>query len=406
MPTFIYKARNGDGKPVEGTQEAASIDVLTQELRNIDCMLVHAEEIVPEQERKEIRLHDHFQPIKAEDLILFDVQLAGMIDADLTLLRSLRIIANQVENKKLKEIVHTMIQSVSAGSSFSDALSAHPRVFSPLYVSMVKTGETGGKLNIVLNRLAEYSEKQEDLRRRIREALFYPAILLTAGFAVVMIIVTFVMPKFIDIFDKANVALPLPTLMLHNFGTAVKGYWPVFLLGIVAAAGGLKAYRHSAIGQRQVDHLVLRLPVVGRLARKVVVSRFCRTLATLVDSGVPLLHSLDLIREVVGNSVIARVIQKVHANVEKGERMSPALAASQEFPPDAVQMISVGEEAGKLGQMLNKVADFYDSMISYSVKKLTTLIEPLFIILMGGVVGFIMAAMLLPLFDMVKTLRG
>ncbi|MCA9404937.1 MAG: type II secretion system F family protein [Candidatus Omnitrophica bacterium] len=410
MPTFAYKARDDIGKSVSGTMSALSEEDLMNKLRKLSYMPVSiretAQNISQEKSKaKSVFGEGIFQRIKIEDIVVFNMQLASMIDAGITLLGALNIISRQILNERFKNVVSKITQSVSSGSSLSDALSEHPAVFSKLYISMIRAGEMGGSLNVVLNRLAIYMEQQQELRQRIRGALFYPAILLVAGILVVLLIVTFVMPKFIVIFTKADIALPLPTQILYGVGVAIKQFWYLILASVFLVTFGIKAYIRSSQGKFRFDQFILKVPIVGILIRKVIVARFSRTLATLVDSGVSMLQSLDIMKDVVGNEVIGRVVQRTRASVERGERLDQPLKMSGEFPDDAVHMISVGEETGKLGYMLNKVADFYDTSVDYSIKKLTTLIEPFFITLMGIMVGFIMASMLIPIFDMVKTIQ-
>lgn len=403
MSTFIYKAREETGKSVKGTMEAASQEELAEKLRKMGYMPTSIKEALPGIPLNDIT--ERFKKISIEDIIMFNVQLANMIDAGLPLLSSLRTLSHQIENKKLREIVGQVSRSVEGGAPFSDALAQHPKVFSKLFINTVMAGETSGKLNTVLNRLAVYVEQQEDLRQKIQGALFYPAILLVTGVSVILFIISFVMPQFVKIFTEANVDLPLPTRILYETGVVLKKFWYLILLGVGVLVFGIKRYVNTPGGRLRFDQWQLRLPVVGPLVRKVVISRFSRTLATLVESGVPILQSLDIIRNVVGNEVIGRVVQNVRDSVEGGERLAQSLKVSEEFPADTVQMIAVGEESGKLGQMLNKIADFYDTAVNYSVKKLTALIEPVFLVIMGAMVAFIMASMLMPIFDMVKTLR-
>lgn len=403
MPNYLYKARDGSGKAVTGTMEADSPERLAEKLRGMEYMPTQIKEAPREFDLDKIG--ERFRRIKPEDIIMFSVQLANMIDAGLTLISSLYVIANQIENKKLKEIVGEVKRSVEGGSSFSQALGKHPKVFSALYVDMVKAGEASGKLNTVLNRLAAYVEEQEDLRQQVKSALFYPMILVAAGIAVVVLIVSFVLPKFVEIFQKAEVPLPLPTQILYAFGMGLIRYWYVILGVGWLAVMAIKMYARTSAGRLRIDKLKLRLPVTGPLVRKLIISRFSRTLATLVDSGVPILQSLDVVRGVVANQIIGNVILRARESVEEGERIEKELRKSGEFPPDMVQMIAVGEETGKLGQMLNKIAGFYDNAVKYSLKKLVALIEPAFIIILGILVGFIMASMLLPMFDMIKTIN-
>ena len=403
MPSYSYKARDGAGKAVSGNMDSSSEEKLAEKLRDMGYMPTQIKKAVPELDLS--KFGERFKRIKPEDLIMFSVQLANMIDAELTLVNSLDIIHQQIENKKLQDIVGEVKREVEGGSSFSDALAKHPKTFSKLFIDMVGAGEASGKLNAVLNRLAIYAEQQEDLRQQVKNALFYPMILAFAGAAVVILIVTFVMPQFVVIFNKADVPLPLPTQIFYGLGVALKKFWYLIILIIWFAVIGFKMYARTNVGRIQLDRLKLSLPVIGTLTRKLIISRFSRTLATLIDSGVPILHSLDIVRGVVGNQIIGDVILKVRKSVEEGERIAVEFKKSGEFPPDMIQMIAVGEETGKLGPMLTKIAGYYDNAVGYSLKKLIALIEPVFIIVLGALVGFIMASMLLPMFDMVKTIN-
>ncbi len=404
MSTYAYKARNETGKAMNGTMEASSEEELAEKLRKLGYMPTQIKTAAADSKKES--LYDRFVKIKTEDLIMFNIQLSNMIDSGFSILSSLRTISSQVENKRLRNIITEVSRSVEAGSSFSEALAQHPRVFSMLFINSVKAGETSGKLNIVLNRLAVYVEQEEELRQQVQGALFYPIMLLLAGVVVILLIVTFVIPQFVVIFKEAGVPLPLPTLVVYQVGVGLKKAWYLFILGGALVVAAVRKYFETARGRRQRDQLLIRLPVVGTVARKVIVSRFSRTLATLVDSGVPLLQSLDIVRDVVGNEIIASVVTSVRESVEKGERIAQPLRESGEFPQDAVQMIAVGEETGRLGYMLNRVADFYDTTVKFAVRKLTMLIEPVLLIVLGVTVGFIMASMLLPMFDMIKTVRS
>ena len=403
MPNVTYKARDAQGKAVTGAMESASAEKLAEKLRALGYMPTQIKEALPNVDLD--RFGQRLRRIRPEDIILFNVQLANMIDAGLTLINSLNIICRQIENRKLREVAEEVKRAVEGGSSFSDALSHHPKAFSKLYVDMVRAGETSGKLNLVLNRLARYVEEQENLRQQIKNALFYPMILAIAGIAVVVLIVTFVMPKFVEVFNRAEVPLPLPTQIFYSGGLILTRYWYLIIFIVWLGWTGIKMYANTEKGRMRCDRLKLNLPVIGPLTRKIIVSRFSRTLATLVDSGVPILHSLDIVREVVHNRIISDVVSNVRDSVEEGERIATELKKSGEFPQDMVQMISVGEETGKLGHMLNKISGFYDNAVSFSLKKLIALIEPVFIIVLGILVGFIMASMLLPMFDMIKTIH-
>ncbi len=403
MPTYAYKVRDNTGKALTGTIEGISQEEIAQRLRKMGYLPISIRET-----KGEIDLTlwlKRFERVKIEDLIIFYVQLANMLEAGLTLLSSLQTISKQIENKKFKEIIEEISCSVSAGSTFSDALIKYPRVFPKLFVSTVRAGEASGHLTTVLNRLAVYAEKQEDLRQRVQGALTYPLLLLFVGIFVILVIVTFVMPQFVEIFNRAKIPLPVPTQILYAVGMGIKKFWYLIILGVGFISFGFKFYASTPKGRLQLDRLILKIKILGPLIRRIVIARFSRTLATLMASGVPILQAFDILRDVVGNEVFSRVVANVRMAVENGEKISQPLKISEEFPPDAVQMMIAGEESGQLPSMLDKIADFYESAVGYSIKKLTSLIEPLFIIIMAGMVGFIMASMLLPIFDMVKTLR-
>jgi type IV pilus assembly protein PilC len=351
------------------------------------------------------QLEWNLRRIKTQDIVMFNIQLANMLDAGLSVISSLDTLQKQNENKRLSEVIGCVSRSVETGESFSQALAKHPRVFPNLLISMVKAAEAGGDLGGVLNRYAEFAEAQADLQRKIKEALYYPIILIVAATGVIVFIATVLIPKFVEIFTRAGISLPLPTIILHGIGTTVRQFWYVIILAGVLIVFGLRRYVRTKAGKFRFDRISLKLPILGPIVRKICISRFARTLSALVDSGVPILESLDIVSDVVNNQVLVRVIKQMRQSVEKGERLAESLKVSEEFPPDAVQMISVGEESGNLAKMLNKISDFYDRATGYSIKKLVASLEPILLLGMGAVVTFTMASMLLPMFNMVKLLR-
>ena len=403
MPTYIYKARDTSGKLVKGIMEAIGREELVEKLHKMGFMATRVKEALPGVSVEP--LFGKLKRINTEDMIIFNVQLSNMINAGISILASLDMLQKQVENRKLKNIIGDISREIESGDSFSQALSRHPATFSRLFVNMVRAGEASGKLDIVLTRFSEFAEHQEDLKQKIKGALFYPVILLCAGVAVTLFIVTFIIPQFAEIFIKTGIALPIPTLILYRIGMVIKHFW--YLLGLLVIAGfiAVRHYVKTETGRFNFDRFKLNLPLFGQLFRKSAISRFSRTLGTLVASGVPILESLGITKEVMDNEVLARVVENTRNSVEKGEKIAESLKISEEFPPATVQMISVGEETGALDVMLNKISDFYDMSIGYTIKKLTAVIEPLFLAIMGGMVGFIMVSMLLPIFDMMKILR-
>ncbi len=403
MATYTYKARDASGKRVSGTMEVASRAELVDKLRKMNYMTTSVAEVTSGIQIGSI--FDRLKWVSSDDMLLFYIQLSNMISAGINILMSLSTLARQIENRVLKEAIGSVYRQVEAGGTLSRAFATEPHMFKRLFVNMIRAGEASGNLDTVLMRYADFFEKEVDLKQKIKGALFYPIILLCAGVAVTLLIVTFVIPQFAEIYLKAGITLPVPTLILYRAGMVIKHYWYLLAALAIAILLGMRYYFKTERGTFLLDTLKLRLPIIGPLYRKVAIARFARTLATLLGSGVSILESLDIVKEVTGNDVLARVITSVSKGVEKGERMSETLKISEEFPPDVVQMVLVGEETGSLDGMLNKIADFYDMTVNYAVKKLTTIIEPLFLVIMGVMVGFIMASMLLPMFDMVKTLR-
>lgn len=403
MLAFNYRARDNTGKLVRGALEAISQEDVAEKLQRMGYAPVKITEVFAGLKLEQLEWN--FRRIKTQDIVMFNIQLANMLNAGLSVISSLDTLQKQNENKRLSEVIGRVSRSVEAGESFSQALAKHPRVFPNLLVSMVKAAEAGGDLGGVLNRYAEFAEAQADLQRKIKEALYYPIILIVAATGVIVFIATVLIPKFVEIFTRAGISLPLPTIILYGIGTAIRQFWYVIILAGVLIVSGLRRYIRTKAGKFRFDRISLKLPILGPIVRKICISRFARTLSALVGSGVPILESLDIVSDVVNNQVLGRVIRQMRQSVEKGERLAESLKVSEEFPPDAVQMISVGEESGNLVIMLNKISDFYDRATGYSIKKLVASLEPILLLVMGAVVTFTMASMLLPMFNMVKLLR-
>ena len=403
MLAYNYRARDNAGKLVRGVIEALSQDEVAKKLRRMGYAPVTISEVVAG--LKLGQLEWDLRRIKTDDIVMFNVQLANMLNSGLTIVSSLETLQKQNGNKKLGEVIGRVAQSVEAGESFSQALAEHPKVFPSLFVNMVKAGEAGGALDEVLNRYAEFAEAQASLQKKIKEALYYPIILITAATGVIVFIATVLIPKFVAIYSRAGISLPLPTIILFGIGTGIRQFWYLIILAGVLIAFGIRKYVGTAAGRFRFDKTCLQLPILGPVVRKICISRFARTLATLLGSGVPILDSLDIVKNVVHNQVLVRVIAQMRQSVEKGERLAASLEASEEFPADTVQMIHVGEESGNLVKMLSKISDFYDRAIGYSIKKLVASLEPILLVVMGAIVAFTMASMLLPMFNMVKLLR-
>lgn len=403
MFAFNYRARDNTGKLVRGALEGISQEDVAEKLQRMGYAPVTITKVFAGLKLEQLEWN--FRRIKAQDIVMFNVQLANMLNAGLSIISSLETLQKQCENKRLSEVIGRVSRSVEAGESFSQALAKHPRIFPNLFVSMVKAGEAGGDLGKVLNRYAEFAEAQAELKRKIKEALYYPIILIVAATGVILFLATVLIPKFVEIFNRAGISLPLPTIILYGMGTAIRQFWYLIILSGVLIVIGLRKYIRTKTGKFRFDKVSLKLPILGPVVRKICISRFARTLSTLVGSGVPILESLDIVSDVVNNQVLCRVIRQMRQSVEKGERLAESLKVSEEFPPDTVQMISVGEESGNLVGMLNKISDFYDRATGYSIKKMVASLEPILLLVMGAIVAFTMASMLLPMFNMVKVLR-
>jgi len=381
MANFIYKARDANGRAVNGVMDAASKSELIDKLHKMGYMPTRISEA--KAGARLTSLMDRFKRIGSDDMLMFYIQFSNMISSGITILMALSTLAKQTSNKALGQTIGEVSRQIEGGSTLSEAMSYHPRVFSKLFVNMVKAGEASGNLDAVLMRYAVFFEHQEEIKEKVKAALFYPVILLTFGIIVMLFIVTFVIPQFAQIYIRAGVRLPIPTLIVYKFGLLIKRGWYILIAAAAAITLLLRWYARSDKGSLIIDTFKLHLPIVGDLYKKVAISRFTRTLGTLLGSGVPILQSLDITKEVAGNRILEQIIADARRYVEKGEHLAEPLKVSNEFPPDVVQMISVGEESGNLDGMLNKVADFYDMTVNYAIKKLTTIIEPVFLLILG-----------------------
>lgn len=345
--------------------------------------------------------------IKAKTLMVFTRQLATLIDAGLPLLRGLNVLSKQERDPVLQGAIDQLSDSVQGGSTFSESLGQHPRIFDRLYVNMVKAGELGGVLELVLNRLAEFQEKAQKVKNKVVAAMIYPAIVLFLAFIIMSFLLVFIVPKFQQIFHDMLGDRPLPviTQFVINVSNALKDHWLIIIGGIVALVAGYKFVSRTARGRAVIDSLKLRLPLFGDLNRKTSISRFTRTLGTLVTSGVPILQALHITRETAGNVVIGNAIQQVHDSVKEGESIVQPLEASGAFPPMVISMIDVGEETGQLPEMLLKIAEVYDDEVDNAVAALTSMLEPIMIVILALIVGTIVIALFMPLISIIGGLQ-
>jgi type IV pilus assembly protein PilC len=356
--------------------------------------------------QRELKIPYFSGRIKLKEVAVFSRQFATMINSGLTLLRSLSILAEQTSNKELARIVGEVRRDVERGSALSVALAKHPKAFSRLYVAMVRSGESGGSLDTVLNRLATTIEKQVELRRKVKSAMTYPIVV---GVIVVLILIAmliFVVPMFKGMYADLNAKLPLPTLVLLAASNGLKKFFPLVILAAGFGVWSLKRSVTTPAGRRRYDAFKLRAPVFGQLAHKTALARFSRSLAALVRAGVPILDALEIVSETAGNTVVSEAVADTQAAVKAGESLARPLEAHPVFPPMVVQMIAVGEETGALDELLEKIADFYDSEVEATVDALTSLIEPLLIVVMGVAVGGMVIALYMPMFAIIGKMGG
>jgi type IV pilus assembly protein PilC len=344
--------------------------------------------------------------MKQADLMVMTRQLATMVSAGLTLLRALRVLEDQTESKKLKQALVDVRKDVESGSSLSDALERHPKIFSVLYVSMVRAGETGGFLESTLDRVAEHLEAEEGLRRQVKSAMVYPTVVLSFAMIVLVALVAFIVPVFAKVFTQNGSQLPGLTRFTLGLSDAVRGY-PYVIVGVVAAAViGFRRWKRSETGRRQWDRLRLRTPMkIGEIVQKVALARWSRTLSSLVTAGVPMLEAISVTGKTSGNTVVEHAMESVRASVASGGTINAALKKEPVFPPLVHHMVGVGEETGGLEQTLGKVADFYEDEVESAVKSLTSILEPIMIIFIGAIVGFVVISMYLPMFKVYDTIH-
>lgn len=399
MPLFKYVAKDKDGRSITGTMEAVSNIALVDALRQKEYIIISLEEA--KEKAKPISFGGG-AGIKMDDLVIFSRQLATMVDAGIPLVGALDALQEQMENKGFKNVVKRVRDDVEGGQSLSEALSKQPNVFSAFFINMVKAGESSGNLDEILDRVAVYMEKTIALLRKVKSSLIYPAVVVTMAILITTFLMVKVVPTFESIFVSIGVTLPVPTQILINISHIIRRYLlPLIItlgLGIFAVSQVIKTDK----GRLAFDTFLLKIPVIGKLLRKVAIARFARTLSTLQKSGVSILTALEIVGKTSGNKVIEAAVMKTKMSIKEGESIAQPLTASKVFPPMVTRMISVGEQTGKLEEMLGKVADFYESEVDAAVSGLTSLIEPLIIAFLGIVVGGIVVSMFLPIVKLVQ----
>lgn len=396
MPTFTYSARPASGGDLRtGEIELGSKDEVVSYLRRQKLVPV-----VVRQKQKELSF-SFGSGVNTRDIVIFTRQFATMINAGLPLVQSLDILGEQTENEKFQVVIKEVLHAVESGNTLADALDQHPQVFTKLYVNMVAAGEAGGILDTILLRLASFLEKSDALMRKIKGAMIYPAVIVGVAVSAVVVLLIFVIPTFQEMFSASGVPLPLPTRAVIAMSEGLQAYWWALLAGAAGTAFLLRRYYATEGGELVVDRTILALPILGNVQRKAAVARFTRTLGTLVSSGVSILEGLEITAKTAGNRVIHDAVMGSRASIAGGETISAPLKQSGVFPPMVVQMINVGEQTGGLDEMLSKIADFYDDEVDAAVSALLAALEPLMIVVLGVVVGGMIVAMYLPIFDMI-----
>jgi type IV pilus assembly protein PilC len=397
MPTFAYTARTLSGDLKSSTMDANTREDVVAQLRRQKLIVVKVDE---ERGRKKTG-----GKIKTRDIVIFTRQFATMINAGLPLVQALDILSKQSENKTLQDVTRQVVYDVESGNTVADALRKHPSAFSDLYVNMVAAGEAGGILDTILMRLATFLEKSDALMGKVKSAMVYPAVICSVAVIAIVVLLIFVIPVFENMFASVNLALPLPTRVVIALSKFLTSYWWALGGGIYGAIFLTQRYYATPSGRLNIDKFMLQIPVLGDLLRKSAVSRFTRTLGTLISSGVSILDGLEITARTAGNRVIHDAIMESRASIAGGDTISAPLQKSAVFPPMVISMIAVGEQTGGLDEMLSKIADFYDTEVDTAVSALLSLMEPVMIVFLGIVVGGMVVAMYLPIFDMINAVQ-
>jgi type IV pilus assembly protein PilC len=402
MATFAWEGRTRTGDVRRGTIEAESEELALARLK--------ADQISPTKVKKQGSFIDKLpigSGVSEKDLVVFTRQFSTMIDAGLPLVQCLDILGTQSENKRFQKILLDVKTNVESGATFSDALKRHPRVFDELYVNLVAAGEVGGILDTILQRLGNYIEKAMKLKRQVKGAMVYPIAILCVAVIVIIVMLWKVIPVFENMFKEMKAgALPAPTQVIINMSRGFQQYWYIYIGLLVGIIVGITVMLRTPGGRRVFDRFILKFPIIGNVLRKVVVARFTRTLGTLLGSGVPILDSLEIVAKTAGNVVIRDAIMYAREKISEGKDLAGPLAETRAFPPMVVQMIGVGEQTGAMDAMLQKIADFYEDEVDVAVAALTSLLEPIMMVFLGGVVGGLIVAMYLPIFELAGNIKA
>jgi len=401
MPYFNYTIRDANGQTRSGKVEAPNAEELRKRLQAEGLQVLEVTE-----DRKAPRVPaGGYGRVKLTDLAIFARQFSTMLDAGVSLIRCLDVLQAQTNNARLRKILMDLSARVESGESLSRSMARHPKAFSQLIIGLIRAGEVGGVLEESLQRIAGFLEKDVELRRKIRSAMTYPVIVLLAAIGIVIFLVSWLVPQFAQLFKELGIEnLPAPTQFLVDLSALFTQRWYVVLIAVAAVFIAYKLFVSTRVGRRVADRVKLRVPVFGPLHHKIVMARFSRTMGTLLASGVPILQAMETVAGVVGNSVVSDAVIESRARIREGEKIADPLQRSKMFPPMVVHMVSVGEESGSLDHMLNKIADFYENEVEMTIASLTAAIEPVMIVLLGFIVGFIVISMFLPMIEVISNL--
>lgn len=404
MPTFAYVVRDGQGQTRKGTSDAESDAILKKRLSEQGFDILEIKQTKSKRKSNVTRAK-----VKLNDLSMFCRQFSTMIDAGVSLVRCLSVLQEQTANPRFKKMIQEIQSDVEAGQTLSRALGKYPNTFNNLFVGLVNAGEVGGVLEESLQRLSSFLEKDQELRRKVKSAMTYPVIVMVVAITIVLLLVAFILPKFLELFTDLGMtedSFPAPTLYLMKFSNFLTSKWYFATAGLIIFTILFKSFVKTKVGRRTYDRFKLKAPVFGKLNHKIALARFARTLGTLLSSGVPILSALETVAGTVSNDIISEAIMNARARIREGDRIGDPLQKSKLFPPMVVQMISIGEEAGSLDPMLAKVADFYEAEVDAALDSLTSAIEPVLIVFLGFAVGFIVIAIFLPLVGIINGLAS
>ncbi|WIF94513.1 type II secretion system F family protein [Caminicella sporogenes] len=402
MPIFKYKAVSSSGEKIDGVYETSTKNQVINMLKEKKYFPIFVEEV---HESKDIKSFKIFNKVKIKDISIFCRQFYVMLNAGVAIINCLDILRRQTENKKLKKVIEQVYEDVQKGAALSEAMKKHDDIFPELFIYMIEAGEVSGTLDIIMERMANHYEKENKIQNKVKGAMVYPIILSIISLGIVTFLLTFVMPTFVGMFEGSGVKLPLPTRILLSISDFLKSFWYAVIIATAVGVYILKIYIKTESGKVLFDNIKMKIPVVRGTTQKVVTSRFTRTLSTLLSSGIPLIQALEVVSKIVQNKIVEKGLISAKEEVRKGTELANTISRIGFFPPMVISMIKIGEGSGALDEILDKTANYYDEEVEVSLQKMITLLEPFMIVIMALVVGAIVISMVLPMFDMINTVK-